>query len=93
LSHKFQISFCTDPEIVRNPPPQFRHMRSVYCPVGIQVGDWEVPGPGWCDFAGVLLLEWCRGVWQLSSGESRYARLVFFDTPTQIWIRPTPTQW
>ncbi len=89
----FRVGFNTDPVIIRDPPPQYRHPRRVYCPVGISVDSLVFPGPGWCDLTGVLLLEWCRSVWRLSAGEARYARLIFFDTPAQIWVRRTPSRW
>ncbi len=89
----FRVGFALDPEIIRDPPPQYRNPRRVFCPVGIGVGSYVMPGPGWCDLTGVLLLEWCRAVWQLSAEESRYARLNFFDTPAQVWIRRTPSKW
>ena len=93
MSSKFRVGFNTDPEIVREPPPQYRHPRRIFCPVGITVGARVFPGPGWCDLTGVLLLEWCRAVWRLSAGEARYARLIFFDTPAEVWVRRTASRW
>jgi hypothetical protein len=92
MANEFLIGFDTDPMFVQNPPPQYRDLGLVYCPVGIRVNSVSFPGPGWCDFAGVLLLRWCCEVWRLSGGESRAARLIFFDTPSEIWVRRTATR-
>jgi hypothetical protein len=89
----FHIDFNLDPAIVRNPPPEFRHLRMTYCPVGVRVDSLVFPGPVWCDFAGVLLLRWALEVWNLSAARARAARLIFFDTPSEIWVRRTASRW
>ena len=93
MTSKFRVGFSVDPMIVRTAPPQYRNPRRIYCPVGISVNSHVFPSPGWCDLTGVLLLDWCRSVWRMSAGEARYARLIFFDTPAQVWVRRTPSRW
>src|SRR5258708_4469093 len=93
MASNFQIGFDTDPVIVRNPPPQYRHLPLTFCPVGIRVDSRVFPTPGWCDFTGILLLRWAYEVWNLSDATSRAARLIFFNSPSEIWVRRTPTHW
>jgi len=93
VANNFRIGFNTAPEIIRNPPPQYRHLPMTYCPVGVKVASLVFPVPGWCDFAGVLLLRWAHEVWSLSDGKTRAARLIFFDTPSEIWVRRTAARW
>ena len=93
MASNFHIGLNTDPEIVRNPPPQYRHVPMTFCPVGVKVDSRVFPIPGWCDFAGVLLLRWAHEVWNLSDGKTRAARLIFFDTPSEIWARRTASRW
>jgi hypothetical protein len=93
MASNFQIGFLTDPEMVRNPPPEYRHLRLTFCPVGIQVGSLSFPPDGWCDFAGILLLRWAYEVWNLSDRRTRAARLIFFGVTNEVWIRRTPSRW
>jgi hypothetical protein len=94
MSANFQIHVTTEPaEMLQNPPPQFAHRRLMYCPICVQVGAKSFPASVWCDAAGVLLLRWTEEIWKMSAGEGRAARIIFFDTPCEIWVRRTTTRW
>src|SRR5260370_815536 len=88
----FRIGVNTEPEILATPPPQFRHLNLLYTPFAVHVGAFDFPASCWCDFAGVLLLRWCREVWKLSRGETRAARLGFWYT-YEVWLRKTTKHW
>jgi hypothetical protein len=83
----------THPGLLRSPPLQYRHVSLVFCPVCIQLGPREFPGRNWSDFTGALLLKWGRELWALSAGESRAAKLIFFHTPCELWVRRTVSRW
>lgn len=89
----FAIAIAVLPEMLQNPPPQFAHRRLLYTPLCISVGGFAFPHGVWCDFAGVLLLRWHHEVQKLIAHESRYARLVFCDTPNEVWLRRTKGPW
>ncbi|MCI0641981.1 MAG: hypothetical protein L0Y70_23130 [Gemmataceae bacterium] len=93
MTSQFQIHVNAIPEMLQKPPPQFANPRLMYTPLCVEVGGLTFPASVWCDVTGVLLLDWCREVWKLSSGESRAARMVFTDTPNGIWIRRTAMRW
>jgi hypothetical protein len=83
----------THPDLLRSPPPQYRHVPLTFCPVHFKLGSIDFPGLGWTDFTGALLFRWCRELWRLSAGESRAAKLIFFNTPSELWVRRTATSW
>ena len=85
----FQISVPVLPEMLQYPPQQFAHWRLLYAPLYISVGGFAFPAGVWCDFAGPLLLRWHREVQRLIAHDSRFARLVFCDTPNEVWLRRT----
>ncbi len=93
MTAQFKIHIGTEPEILRHPPPQFAHLRVIYCPICVTVGGLTFPIACWADFGAVLLLSWQQEVWQLSRRERRAARLIFYDTPNEIWIRRTYERW
>jgi hypothetical protein len=93
MSKAFKISIAVLPEMLQNPPPQFAHRRLLYTPLCISVAGVAFPHSVWCDFTGPLLLRWHREVQRLIAHESRYARLVFCDTPCEVWLRRTDGPW
>src|SRR5690242_13241636 len=93
MANTFRVGINLSPHILRSPPPKYRHLALTFCPIVLQVGGLDFPHLIWTDFAGVLLRLWTQEVRQLANEESRAARLVFFDTPNEVWIRPTTTRW
>jgi hypothetical protein len=89
----FTISISVLPEMLQNPPPQLTHRRLLYTPLCINVGGTPFPHGVWCDFTGPLLLRWNREVRRLMAREARYARLIFCDTPCEVWLRQTEGPW
>ena len=80
-------------DMLRNPPPQFSHLGLLYSFLSVKVGSRVFPTDVWCDFSGVLLLRWNREVRELIEGKSRYARLIFTDTPNEVWLRRTDSHY
>lgn len=92
--HKaFKIGMAVLPEMLQNPPPQFARMGLLYTPLTIRLAGVPYPRLGWCDFTGPLLLRWHREVQRLIAHESRYARLIFCDSPREVWLRRTNGPW
>jgi hypothetical protein len=92
MSRSFRIGVCNDPEILANPPPDYRHLNVVFTPFAASAGGVDYPAPFWTDFAGVWLFKWYRAVWQLAEGDARSARLPFWYT-YEMWLRRTTKTW
>lgn len=90
---RFSIELSAPPEMLRCPPPHGGPWQKLYCPFVTTVAGRSFPGPGWSDAAGELLLYWNQEVQRLIEGESRFARLVFNDTPAVVWVRKTTGPW
>lgn len=89
----FEVHAVATPAMLRSPPPQLKGRPFLYSLFGVQVGQEVFPADFWCDYSAVLLLEWGRQVRGLLSYESRYARLIFMDTPSEVWLRRTDTPY
>src|SRR6478609_5593420 len=93
MKASFKVSAAAFPDMLSNPPPQFAHLGMLYAFLNVQVGGLVFPSEIWCDFSGALLLYWNREVRSLIEHKSRYARLVFTDTPNEVWLRRTNTSF
>lgn len=93
MNSTFEVGFFLSPELLRSPPPQARAAGLTICPFSLRVGSLDFPHVAWTDYAGVLLRLWGQELWRLARGDSRAARLVFFDTPNEVWIRRTRERW
>lgn len=93
MSTKFEIHLRTEPMEMLQHPPRVASRPLMYCPICVAVKGDPYPTPVWCDAAGVLLLRWHEEIWKMSLGQSRAARLIFFDINREIWVRRTTMHW
>jgi len=94
MSKSFSIYVSGNPpEMLQNPPKQYAHLGVLFTPFCVSVGGYAFPHGIWTDFSGVLLLRWHQEIRRLIAHESRYARLIFCDTPGEVWLRRTRGPW